>query len=188
MRTIAGCVLGAGLALLVLATACGGEEGKPDVEDVSVTPTRTVEAPSSSSNEPTDTPDLGYGLELLDIVEAMTAFNKTILVEHTAYAACSTEASCFAAGNDLVDALSLSRPALADLVQRTKVLSEGSNETYDGFTSDLLSVFNLRLEALDELVQGWETGDEALFSSGGRKFDESQALYLETIKRLVEPN
>lgn len=188
MRTITGFVLGAGLALLVLATACGGEEGKPNVEDASATQTHTAEAPSSSTNEPIGGPGLEYEFEMLDIVEAMTAFNKTILVEHTAYAVCTTEANCFAAGNDLVDALSLNRTALADLVLRTQVLSEESNETFGELASDLLSVFNLRLEALDELVQGWETGDEVLFSSGGRKFDESQALYLEIAKRLVEQN
>ena len=169
------------LLTLVVAAACtSGDDATPTPEPTAqATPEPTAQTTPETAGAFADNAE--YSIELLDIVRDMTTMNEGVAEQYLSYVSCASTVSCLSAAEALMPAFRQSRPALVDLVERAEALSERSNPTYDDFLASLLRSFRLRLEGQDDIVEGWETGNDAQFNRGGEKFDEGGAAYLDAL-------
>ena len=160
LRALIACIAA---GALFAACTSGGDDATP-------TPEPTAQATPETAGAFADNAE--YSIELLDIVRDMTTMNEGVAEQYLSYVSCASTVSCLSAAEALMPAFRQSRPALVDLVERAEALSERSNPTYDDFLASLLRSFRLRLEGQDDIVEGWETGNDAQFNRGGEKFDE----------------
>ncbi len=125
-----------------------------------------------------------YEDEFLPLIRDINEANEPMGIALLSYYSCSTDVACAAAGDALVEELRRYRPALVNTIDRTRALGEPPN-LYEEFTPKYLAMSDLRLEAVDDLVEGWETHNDPLFIEGGNKWTEAGEIYFEIVEQLM---
>lgn len=180
------------LTLVVLAgiLVAGGCSSGEDESDDEVLPNVIMTLGALiSTPQPSPSPEEGsltvYEDELLAILRDNNEANEPLALALLSYYSCSTDVACAAAGDALVEELRRYRPALVDTIDRARALGEPPNLAYEEFTPKYLAMSKLRLEAVDDLVEGWETYNDPLFTEGGNKWTEAGEIYFEIVEQLL---
>jgi hypothetical protein len=183
---------GTSLMLLALAAALstsGCSNGQEETEDDVMPEVIATLGTLISTTEPNPSPEedslTAYEDELLAILHDNNEANEPLALALVSYYSCSTDVACVAAGDALVEELRRYRPALVDTIDRVRVLGEPPNLAYEEFTPKYLAMSELRLEAVDDLVEGWETYNDPLFIEGGNKWTEAGEIYFEIVEQLL---
>ncbi len=177
------------LALAAVLSTSGCSNGQEETDDdvmpgVIATLGTLISTPEPSPSPEGDLPTV-YEDELLAILRDNNEANEPLAQALLSYYSCSTDVACAAAGDALVEELRRYRPALVDTIDRARTLGEPPNLAYEEFTRKYLAVSELRLEAVDDLVEGWETYDDPLFIEGGNKWTEAGEIYFEIVEQLL---